>query len=203
MAKVIVSNFTTLDGLYEGPGRDIGPLFRFMHPAHADDDQYDHYNAGLLRRAGHLLLSHNAFIGNRDYWTARRRDAAATPIRREIAELMASVPKLVPSDRLGTDELGAWSNSTIIPRARVHDAIARMRAGEGGDILVMLSRKLWLDLLEAGLVDEVHLVVFPIVGGEGQKLFEPRPEVPLRLLEVRGFERSGNAVLIYEPGNRR
>lgn len=203
MRKLVVCNFMTLDGFYDGPGKDLGSLFRNMHPAHAGSDQFDHHNAGLLRNAGTFLLSHNAFVGNRDYWSGVRGNPDATSIRRQIAQLMADVPKLVPSDRLGPNDFGAWHNTTVVPRHEMRQTIAALRQEQGRDIVVMLSRLLWHDLLAAGLVDELQLMVFPMIAGAGVRMFEPAPEVPLRLLRTEGFPDSGNVLLVYEPANRR
>ena len=88
MRKLIVSNFVTLDGLYEGKDKNIASLYDYYHEDYYGDDSFDFYNAERLRAADFLLFSRNAFLGNKDYWTGVPNNPKATAIRREIAQLM-------------------------------------------------------------------------------------------------------------------
>jgi hypothetical protein len=69
MRKLIVSNLVTLDGYYEGKDKSINSLYDYYHEDYAGDDSFDFYNAERLRAADFLLLSRNAFLGNKGYWT--------------------------------------------------------------------------------------------------------------------------------------
>ena len=199
MRKLVVCNFMTLDGLFDGPGGDIGPLFRYHHPDYADDGSFDDYNLERLRAADYLLLSRKAFLGNRHYWSAVRGSPDVSVTRRAFAELIAERPKLVISDRLGTDALAPWGNTEVIPRDAAADRIAALKAEGDGDILVLLSRLLWQDLLKRELVDEIHLTLFPIVGGSGVPMFAERPAVPLRLVHTESWPGSGKVLTVYAP----
>ena len=117
MRKLVVSNFVTLDGYYEGKNKSIEPLYEYYHEDYAGDHSFDFYNAELMRAADFILLSHTAFLGNKEYWTAVLKDPSATEIRREIAQLMQSLKKLVISDKLTREELAPWDNTHIIKSA--------------------------------------------------------------------------------------
>lgn len=189
MRKLIVSNIISLDGYYEGPGKDVMAL--------PFDEAFSLYNAERLRAADTLLLGRTSFEGFKSYWPPVADDPDVRPVERDISRLNTAIDKVVISDSLTPEQIAPWHNTRIVRRANAHEEVAELKRQPGKEILVFGSHKMWNDLLVGGLVDELHLMIGPAFLGGGTPVFEGRSRVALRLLESRTLEDSELVLVRY------
>lgn len=194
MRKLIVCNIVSLDGYYEGPGKDVMAL--------PFDEAFDEYNVERLRAADTLLLGRTSFDGFKSFWPAVADDPDARPVVREISRRNNAIEKVVVSDSLSADETAPWRDAAIVKRADAHDRIAELKQRPGEEILMFGSRTLWNDLLRVGLVDELHLMIGPSLLGAGTPVFEGSQPVPLRLIDSRTLAGSELVLSRYQPRHR-
>ncbi len=133
------------------------------------------------RKADGLLVGRRTFEDFRGYWPQQSDDPTG------ISDYLNRVQKYVVSSTTGDPQ---WENSTVLSNDPVEEVRA-LKAEPGQDIVVTGSITLCHTLIEAGLVDEYRLFVYPVVQGRGRRLFPDGFECPeLRLLEAKAF-RSG------------
>jgi dihydrofolate reductase len=192
MRKLIVCNIMSLDGYFTGPGNNVMAL--------PMDKAFDAYNAERLRAADTLLLGRVSYDGFRSFWPSVADDPSPqwTPIHREISRLDNAIDKVVISDSMTSEQTEPWQNTRIIRRADAHEQIAELKRQTGKDILMFGSHILWNDLLAHDLVDELHLMIGPVILGDGTPIFDSQPEVSLGLIDMRKWDDSGNILVRYE-----
>jgi dihydrofolate reductase len=190
MSKVIVSNLMTVDGYVAGKGGDVMAL--------PFDDSFSTHNLGLMQAAGTLLYGATTYAGMRDYWPSVLDDESQPQLERDIAQRNQEMDKVVVSDSLTSDDTGPWrETTTIVGRADAHDKIAELRRDGTDDILTFGSITLVNNLLAAGLVDELQVLVGAGVLIDGVPAFSQLPVQSLRLAEARQLPDSNTALLRY------
>ena len=196
MRKLIVCLLMSLDGYVSGEGDDITvmPL----------DDSFSEYNVRRMRTASTLLMGSTTYRGMLSYWPDIERDQSQPPVEREISSINNRVEKVVVSDSLTPEGTGVWRDLTeIVGRGDAHRRVAELKNQDGDDILMFGSVTLWNDLLAAGLVDELHLMIGAGAIGAGKPAFlSPYGgqafDGQLSLIEASQLEGSQNALLTYD-----
>jgi dihydrofolate reductase len=201
MRKLIVANIMSLDGYFEGPDHNVMAL--------PMDGFFDEYNLERLRAADTLLLGATTYQGLKGYWPAVAENPEVSPavainpavadLHRETGQRNNEIQKVVVSDSLSVDDTEPWTETTtIVGRADARRTVTELKDEPGKDILTFGSRTLWNDLLAAGLVDELHLMVGAVVLGGGTSAFAAEPFPSLRLESFRRRDGSDNVLLRYE-----
>jgi dihydrofolate reductase len=188
MGKIVISENVTLDGVVQDPAGREG--FRF---------------GGWLGRVGDhgrdeavkVLLDENLsaealLLGRRSYeflaalWPSRSGD---------LADRLNSMPKYVVSSTIEDPD---WNNTTVLKGDAV-DEVSKLKQKLYGEILVPASFQLWHALLQHDLVDELRLMIYPVVLGAGERLFgETIDKKSMRLVDIRTVG-DDLALLTYEP----
>lgn len=188
MGKIVVTEFVSLDGVIEDPGGSES----YEHGGWTFEidrgEEGDKFKLDELIEAEAQLLGRVTYEGFAAAWPAMEDGAG-------FAEKMNAMPKYVVSSTLRE---ASWSNSTILS-GELPDEVARLHREVDGVILVAGSAQLVQGLLEHDLVDELRLMVFPVVLGEGKRLFDGvSGKKPLRLTGSMTLG-EGIALLTYEP----
>jgi dihydrofolate reductase len=190
MARLIVSILGTLDGYCAGPGGTLDGM--------PMDDAFSVHNLDLLRHAGTLIFGATTYPMFEAYWPNVDTGPGSDPVQREIAERVAAARKLVVSDRLRIRPDSPWPGTEVVARAQAPARIAGLKARPGADLLIYGSHLLCGGLLAHGLVDELHLLVGPVLRGAGVPVFEPGPAQRWMLLGQRRLPGSDTVALHYD-----
>ena len=193
MRKLIVSNLISLDGYASGPGGDVMAL--------PFDTTFSDYNLELMQAADTLVSGATTYRGFVSYWPPVADDPDQSEVERAISRRHRDLDHLVVSDSLTVDETDPWrENTRIVRRNEARDAIAQAKRGEDGTLVAFGSMTTWNDLLAAGLVDELHMMVGAGVLMNGVPAFSVRPPGRMRLTSARQLGDSNIALLLYSLG---
>jgi dihydrofolate reductase len=186
MGRIVVTEFVSLDGVIEDPGgsedfRHGGWSFEMSRGEEGDKFKLDE-----TLEAEALLLGRVTYEGFAAAWPERKG---------EFADKFNGMPKYVVSTTLVDPE---WSNSTVL-QGDLAEAVSKVKQEHEGDVVVHGSAELVQALLENDLVDELRLMVFPVVLGDGKRLFDETSEKkPLRLKDSKVVG-DGVGIMVYEP----
>jgi dihydrofolate reductase len=185
MGRIVVTEFVSLDGVVEAPGGGED----FEHGGWsfeiARGEEGDKFKLDEALEAEALLLGRVTYEGFAAAWPSRDG---------EFADKFNNMPKYVVSSTLEEPE---WNNSTVL-KGNVLEEVSKLRQSQDGDIVVHGSPRLVQTLIEHELVDELRLMVFPVVLGSGKRLFgRTSDKKRLRLADSKTVG-DGVAILIYE-----
>lgn len=179
MRKLVESTFVTLDGVIGDPQVWGMPYW---------DQEHQDYSTRLMSTADALLLGRQTYEGFAEAWPGRSGDPYTDKIN--------AMPKHVATRTL-TDL--TWNATPLAGEAG--DAVAVLKKGEGGDLLKFGTGELDQTLIARGLLDELHLWVFPVIAGKGDRLLEGRVDTThFRLVDTHRFA-SGIVVQVLAPSS--
>jgi len=185
MARIVITEFLSLDGVMEGPGGDndfVRGAWSFEFDRGEEGNQF---KSEETLDAAALLLGRTTYEGFAAAWPSREG---------EFADKFNNMPKYVVSSTLENPD---WTNTTVL-RGDLDEEVARIKDEVEGDVVVHGSAQLAAALIEADLVDELRLMVFPVVLGTGKRLFGETSDS--KKLKLRRSQSVGDGVLllVYE-----
>ncbi len=192
MGKIVVTEFVSLDGVMEDPGgaegfKHAGWTFRFNRGPEGDQFKLDE-----LQRVEAQLLGRVTYQGFARAWPTMTDEVG-------FAARMNQMPKFVVSTTMADGD-ATWENSTII-RGDVVRELSDLKQRLSGDLLVAGSAALVQTLVEHRLVDEIRLMVFPIILGSGKRLFGEVSVPPTLALTSTQTIGEGIVILIYRAAS--
>src|ERR687884_1510146 len=185
-ARIVVTEFVSLDGVMEAPGGEPG----FKYPGWSFEidrgDEGNQFKLEETRRADALLIGRRTYESFAGAWPKRAG---------EFADKFNSMSKFVVSTTLKNPE---WNNTTVLESGDATAQVRKLKAEFDGELQVPGSHRLVQELIESDLVDQINLMVFPVILGTGKKVFEEKPERRNLSLKESKVVGDGILVLIYE-----
>ena len=185
-ARIVVTEFVSLDGVMEAPGGE--PDFKYPGWTFKYDrgDDGNAFKLEETRQADALLLGRRTYESFASAWP--ERDG-------EFADKFNAMPKFVVSTTLKDP---GWNNTTVLDGGDATAAVRKLKDEFDGELQVPGSHRLVQELIASDLVDQINLMVFPVVLGTGKKAFEESPERRNLALKESKVVGQGVAVLVYE-----
>jgi dihydrofolate reductase len=186
MRTIYVTEFISLDGVVEAPGGEENYKHTGWTFDIAEDPTMYEFKGEELFGSETLLMGRTTYEGFSAAWPEREGD---------FADKFNTMPKYVVSSTLEDPE---WTNSTVLDGDDLAGAVATLKARHDGDVVVHGSARLAQALIDQDLVDELRLMVFPVVLGEGKRLFGPTGDKKRLRLSDSQTVGDGVVVLTYE-----
>jgi dihydrofolate reductase len=184
MKKIIASTFVSLDGFIVGQNGDMRWVMNNFN------DEMGVYAGNLQNSMGAILLGRVTYQIMTHFWPSMTEESSPG------ADRMNHVPKVVFSRTLDKVEWGKWDNARLV-KDHVAEELSKLKQEPGGDMVIYGSANLVQNLTQLGLIDEYQLLVFPILLGNGKRLFGSLAQpVNLKLLRTESFK-NGVVVLYY------
>jgi dihydrofolate reductase len=187
MGKLVVTEFVSLDGVMEDPVGSEGTAHGGWTNDVSRGDEGGRFKVDETFASEALLLGRVTYEGFAKSWPTREG---------EFADRFNSMPKYVVSSTL---EGPTWTNTTVL-RGDPVEEVAKLKRKLTGEIVIHGSARLARTLIEGGLVDEIRLMVYPVLAGGGKRLFEAGGTKRLRLVDSR-IVGDGVAIMIYQPAS--
>jgi dihydrofolate reductase len=190
MGRIVVTEFVSLDGVMQDPGGDSD----WKHAGWTFEIEQGEEGATFklqeTRDSEALLLGRVTYEGFAKAWPS---------VEGEFGDMFNNMPKYVVSSTLDKAE---WKNSTVL-KGDVVKEVSKLRQKPGGDIVVHGSAQLVQTLLEHDLVDELRLMVFPVILGSGKRLFGTTSDKkPMQLVDSKKLG-GGATILTYRPAAKK
>jgi dihydrofolate reductase len=184
-ARITVTEFVSLDGVMEAPGGED-----FKYPGWSFE--FDRGDDGNQFKLDETMAADALLLGRRTYESF----AGAWPDREgEFADKFNTMPKFVVSTTLAEPD---WNNTTVLDSGDATAQARKLKEDFDGEIQVPGSHRLVQELIEADLVDQINLMVFPVILGTGKKAFEETPDRRSFKLKESKVVGEGVLVLVYE-----
>lgn len=190
MRQLIVTEFVSLDGVMQAPGGEPG----YAHTGWVGElfsEELGTYKGEEQESAETMLLGRTTYQSFMESWPEREGPMADKINTMEKFVATTTLTEATPADRAAA----GWANAQILPSPTAQ-AVADLKAGDGGPILVAGSRTLAQFLLAEGLVDQVNLQIFPVILGSGDRFYPESDDKTT--LDLVASDRTPNGILLQQ-----